>query len=499
MEKKQNRRSFIKQLSYGSGTLLLTVGGTFFIFRETSTADKLVSYLRKNIRGKVIIDAVELNEFVTNYGHFERKSPRVVVSPKDASDVSVVFDIANRYKVPVHLRGNGHSCSSLNISAGGIIIDNSSEYPDYYLGEGVVNASSKMRTYHLQQELRHQGLSIPTWISGPQTMTIGGLISAGGIGHYALDHSYVVTNISKLDLVTPTGEIKKSCSMSKDSDLFRYSLCGIGQISYIERLELKTIKLERWVSMRRIIEINSEGMISRLKHIYTLAEQGKINFFTMIWPRTGLKSTMFSYFGPDLYAYFEAGKLFESEERAKEYDFDTEGERDFIPDYFQWNTRGGTLITIGKPTSYKLWANYAFCNENWEEFLLRTTKHFDDTNLRDYFTIASQMFKIKTNHNIPFVPIKATGKKVGVAFTIQCPLVEYGNTEQLNTFLKEFEKMTEHCVSLGGRPYLSGRSLVLNREQQLELYGDDFRKFLELKSQIDPNNILNPYTWGYEI
>lgn len=63
-------------------------------------------------------------------------------------------------------------------------------------------------------------------------MSIGGLLSAGGLGPTSHRHGPVAANVLGLDVVTGAGELRR-CSRQQDPDLFDAVLSGMGQFGLI--------------------------------------------------------------------------------------------------------------------------------------------------------------------------------------------------------------------------------------------------------------------------
>jgi len=68
-------------------------------------------------------------------------------------------------------------------------------------------------------------------------MTVGGLLSAGGIGPTSHRHGPVAANVTRLDVVTGAGELR-TCTPTSDADLFYGALAGLGQCGVITQATL---------------------------------------------------------------------------------------------------------------------------------------------------------------------------------------------------------------------------------------------------------------------
>jgi cytokinin dehydrogenase len=68
-------------------------------------------------------------------------------------------------------------------------------------------------------------------------MTLGGLLSAGGLGPASHRHGPVIANVVGVDVVTGDGELR-SCSRERHADLFHAVLGGMGQFGLVTQATL---------------------------------------------------------------------------------------------------------------------------------------------------------------------------------------------------------------------------------------------------------------------
>ena len=291
-----SRREFTKKIFYKSGVLFTSGLASYFIFDRYANAETLYNKLSSDIRGRVIKETVRLVEYSYDFGHGIRKEPRVVIVPESKDDISTTLRIANEYGVPVSIRGCGHGCMGLCLSDGGIVIHNNSEQEDFSVKDGIVSAASSMKMLDLETALNRQGLSMPVltcWLE----LTLGGVLSAGGVGGFSVRKGALVNNISELELTTPSGKVI-TCSHEKNPDLFRYSLSGLGQVGVINRCGFKAEKQRKYGNYLRgsvdtiydvfsmINKINISKTISNIDSFYIVREKrrdrSKIPFEFMI-------------------------------------------------------------------------------------------------------------------------------------------------------------------------------------------------------------------------
>jgi cytokinin dehydrogenase len=85
--------------------------------------------------------------------------------------------------------------------------------------------------------MRESGL-MPPVLPLNLDMTIGGLLSAGGVGSTSHRHGPVVANVLEVEVVTADGALR-SCTKQQNSELYNAVLAGIGQCGLITQAKLR--------------------------------------------------------------------------------------------------------------------------------------------------------------------------------------------------------------------------------------------------------------------
>ena len=114
------RRVFIKASA--------VVGGGFCIpalegcFGEAKYNKKTLRLLQNNIEGEVLSKVDILQQFAQDYGTVKNLPPAFVVLPKNIDDIKKTLLLAKQLKLPVKVRGEGHSFFGQSLLEDGIII-----------------------------------------------------------------------------------------------------------------------------------------------------------------------------------------------------------------------------------------------------------------------------------------------------------------------------------------------------------------------------------------
>ena len=478
----RGRRKFIQTVTYAGGTLIVGSAASYFLFKDSDTADRVQTEITRHLKGKVIRDNLLIEEYRTDFGHTIRKEPRVIVIPKDDNDIATTFKIAGELQIPLSIRGAGHTCFGQSLSDGGILIVNYDTAPDVKLNNGTVSVHSKTRWMELERILNKLKLTSPV-LTDYLELTVGGTLSVGGYGLRSFRYGAQVDNIIEMELILPSG-LKVKASVDDNSDLFLYTLCGLGQLGFVNRIKFKPIRYRQYTLVFYIMCRSITEYIATLKSIFSDDFAGGMDHFSAYW----VNGTFI----------FEIGSSYEEANQSKA---ETATKRikkhlkfykkTIIKDYHlylhdvrkQWVEQWGI--------SHHLWEDYIFNIDELEEFLNRT---ISTDNIQQQLKILPALYLIACNSaqskNIPFSPTYGRSNEMvySVGFYY---MVKRGDTDNLNVAKKQLEANMRHCIDIGGRPYLYGWH-GLSESQKLQIYHDDYIKLKKLKQKYDPQHLLNP-------
>src|SRR3990167_6121750 len=94
--------------------------------------------------------------------------------------------------------------------------------------------------YELVGFTEKEGRTVPVTVDNMK-LTIGGVISFGGIGCTSHQFGSCAETVIGLEVVTLDGKLH-TCSESENEALFNSTLCGLGQFGIIVSATVKTIK-----------------------------------------------------------------------------------------------------------------------------------------------------------------------------------------------------------------------------------------------------------------
>ncbi|MEZ0107740.1 cytokinin dehydrogenase [Catenulispora sp. EB89] len=251
-----SRRSFIRAASAGAGALAVGfdatsrawaveapqgTGGTGGTGRASNAAIAGSDFRRApHLDGRLLIDPADLKPYEDDYGHLVHRTPRAALLPGSVRDIAAMIAFCGPLGIPVAPRGQGHQAYGQAQVEGGLIIDLGpldTIAVDTRANTATVGAGAVWSAV-LTASLAH-GLTPPVFTDYIE-LSIGGTLSAGGLGGASQQHGAQVDNVLELQVVTGAGEIR-TCSRTRDADLFHAALSGLGQVGVITRAVLKLV------------------------------------------------------------------------------------------------------------------------------------------------------------------------------------------------------------------------------------------------------------------
>jgi cytokinin dehydrogenase len=195
---------------------------------------ELATEARVNVR----CDEASLKAAAEDYGHLVTGRPRGVAHPTVADEAARVVGFAHAHALPVTLRGTGHGQSGQSVAVDSLVLDLSAlrriDRPDVDQRRVTCDAGVTWR-----EVITAVG---PAKLVPPATpilldLSIGGTLSAGGVGPGSAKHGTCAANVIELEVLTGEGR-RVWCSPTDQSALFNAALGGVGRMGAILRVTL---------------------------------------------------------------------------------------------------------------------------------------------------------------------------------------------------------------------------------------------------------------------
>ena len=189
--------------------------------------------------GSLLLDEPARKAVAVDSGNLFHRVPAAVLRPGSAQDIVKMVRYANQHAIKVVMRGQAHARWGQTMAAGGIVIDSSSMIAIQPPSADGMDVQPGATTGAVVQAGLAKDL-IPPVLPNCMSLSIGGFLSAGGMGDTSHQHGAFVDNVTELDVVTGDGRLV-TCSASRESELFSMVLAGMGQCGIVVRARLRLV------------------------------------------------------------------------------------------------------------------------------------------------------------------------------------------------------------------------------------------------------------------
>jgi len=209
--------------------------------------------LSKALKGDLVTpSSADYEKAIARWAINAQRKAKIVAFVKDSEDVALAIKYAKTNKLPLAIRGGGHSASGASSSENGLVIDLSR-----YINGVKVDADKKLAYVGggaiwetVDKATIEHGLAT---VGGTVNHTgVGGLLLGGGFGWLSGVHGLVIDNVQQATLVTADGSIL-TVNETTNPDLFWGIRGGGGNFGVCTEFVLKLHAQRRTVFAGPII------------------------------------------------------------------------------------------------------------------------------------------------------------------------------------------------------------------------------------------------------
>jgi FAD/FMN-containing dehydrogenase len=146
---------------------------------------------------------------------------------------------ANRHGIEVAMRGQGHATFGQAQVPAGVVVDSSTLATIHQIDRHSAVVDAGVQWLDLARAAVAAGLTPPVFTDYIE-LSVGGTLSAAGIGGTTQHYGFQVDNVLELEVVTGDGRLR-SCSPDRDPQLFNAVLGGLGQFAIIVRATVRLL------------------------------------------------------------------------------------------------------------------------------------------------------------------------------------------------------------------------------------------------------------------
>lgn len=200
-----------------------------------------------------------------DFGHLKALKARGTFYPSTVEQICTIVNFARANGISLTCRGKGHSTFGQAQSDGGIVL-NLRNLCAVSAPEGnrvTVQAGARWKQV-VDATLRH-GMTPPV-LPDYLGLSVGGILSVGGLGGQALHHGTIADNVLELKVVTMDGNIT-CCSRETNRELFEASLTTLGQFAIIVEATLRLISAPKTCYVYELCYDNFEMFLAAQRHL----------------------------------------------------------------------------------------------------------------------------------------------------------------------------------------------------------------------------------------
>lgn len=189
--------------------------------------------------GELTTDPAALAEVSDDFGHIVHRTPLAVLRPGSVADVVALVRYANRHRLVVSVRGQGHSTDGQSQVRAGVVIDSRTLGQVHEIRSDRVRVDAGVTWYDLAVATLAHGRTPPVF-ADYLGLSVGGTLSTGGIGGATHKYGMQVDTVLELEVVTGTGELV-TCSRTRHRALFESVLGSLGQLAVVVRATIRLV------------------------------------------------------------------------------------------------------------------------------------------------------------------------------------------------------------------------------------------------------------------
>ncbi|STX51237.1 cytokinin oxidase [Legionella busanensis] len=225
-----------------------------------------LKYCREKFPTAFFDDLDHLNAFNQDFGKLITADAKAIFMSKDITSMQEFVAFANENNLPMTIRGNGMSqCGQSLASSDGVILNTVGLDSVYQYKEQSIwiDANATWSTL-INTSLQHN--QIPYITPYNCNLSIGGVLSVGGVGAASFKYGSALSHVKALEVITADGRLLQ---VNSDSALFHACLGGQGQFGIITKACLKLKPCKEQVRTFLLTYIDEEQWL----HDLTLFKQ----------------------------------------------------------------------------------------------------------------------------------------------------------------------------------------------------------------------------------
>ncbi|BAZ53808.1 dehydrogenase containing FAD binding domain protein [Nostoc sp. NIES-4103] len=456
--------------------------------------NSIIADLKYIIEGEVSDTKTDLEAVSQDFGGIIQKFPQIVVRPHNSTDIAKAIKYAANHDLTISSRAAGHSLSGQSLNQGGILLDmrNMNQIHEFHPDELWFKADAGVTWKQIVNTSIPHGV-VPPVLTNNFEVTLGGTLSAGGLGLSSFRYGSQADNCLGLEVVTGTGDIVW-CTSENNSELFYHVLCGYGQFGIMTKVQNR---LRKYRPFTRSYFLCYDDLDSLLNDQRLLVSENRIDGLVSLFSPCLLGVSRASEKGiKPLIEWFYRMQI--TLEVDSVNDINHEKTLSNLNFYRHIHTEDLTFDKFIQPMAEV--PHPVDTANSWIDVLLPASvaKNYIDIALQripsflDFRTIPVGSFCLNSgNTKMPMFPLPDEELIIGLGMYPTIP------KSQVKPVIEQLNFLTDLGFQMGGKRYMATWVDFDITRWRLQ-FGDYWPQVNEIKKKYDPNGILNPGFFKYE-
>ncbi|WGV27367.1 FAD-binding protein [Halotia branconii] len=456
--------------------------------------NSIFSDLKHIIEGEVSNTKAELEALSHDFGGIIQKQPQIIVRPQNCHDVAKAIKYAAKQGLTISSRAAGHTLSGQSLNQDGILLDmsNLNQIHEFHSNKLWFKADAGVTWKQVIDTSLLYGV-IPPVLTNNFEVTLGGTLSAGGLGLSSFRHGSQADNCLGLEVVTGTGDIVW-CTPEKNSELFNHVLCGYGQFGIITQVQNR---LRKYRPLTRSYFLCYDDLDILLNDQRLLTSEERIDGLVSLFSPCllGVSRANGNKIKPLIQWFYRMQITLEVDSIDDINEIELLSSLNF---YRHIHTEDLTFNKFIQPIAQV--SHPVDTANSWIDVILPSSiaKKYIDTALQhlpsfiDFRTVPVGSFCLLTrNMKMPMFPLPQEDLVIGLGLYPTIP------KSQIQHVIEQLNFLTDLGLQMGGKRYMATWANFDLPRWRLQ-YGDYWSKVNEIKRKYDPHKILNPGFFKYE-
>ena len=482
MKDQVSRRQFTK-LAIGAAIVGFNPDARYWGTQESNTARPFDRLPR--LDGTLLLDEASRRDIAIDYGNMFHRVPAAVLRPRSVQDIVAMVRFANQHRLKVAIRGDGHSRYGQTQAEAGVVIDSRSLNAVRVRTPESADAQLGAFWSAVADTTLPKGLTPHVFPADCLAITVGGTLSAGGIGNTSHHYGAQVDNVTDLDVVTGDGRLV-TCSPEPESELFDMVLAGQGQCGVIVRAGLRLMPAPTHVMLQ---ELTYTDLDAYLTDHSRLARDGRFD---------SQHGTMMRHQGGAWSFVIEIGKFFTppNQPNMQALQADLRFASAAAPvrmtyhDYlFRFEARNAAAPTDRPSPVITIWIP-ASATRTYLDNILSISR--EEAHWRLFGGIEQfSCYPLNTRRfSRPLFKVPSEEQAFGLWLFRS---VNPGDQAALSALLESNRELLAKMTAAGGKRY-APYSMVISPAEWEAHYGPEvWRRLVTAKAKYDPNRVLSPH------